>query len=67
ESLRAELAKQRDNCSKLKSERDAERKKSADLENQLKVLRDKQLPHALFKGCGCLFAPARNYDFRNVS
>ncbi|KAH7705245.1 hypothetical protein AAVH_27551 [Aphelenchoides avenae] len=81
ESLRAELAKQRDNCSKLKCERNAERKKSAnlenqldlerrksaDLENQLKQPRDKQLPHALFKGCGCLFAPTRNYDFRNVS
>lgn len=43
ENLRAELAKKLDNCGKLTSELDAERTKSADLEDQLKLLRDKGL------------------------
>lgn len=41
ESLRAELAKQLDNCVKMTFERDAERIKSAHFVNQLKQLRDK--------------------------
>ncbi|KAH7705244.1 hypothetical protein AAVH_27550 [Aphelenchoides avenae] len=81
ETLRAALMNQRDSCGKvtaeLKAERkrsadmenqlNAERKKNVDLENQLKLLRDKALPHAIFKECSCLFAPAHNFDFRNVS
>ncbi|KAH7706624.1 hypothetical protein AAVH_26153, partial [Aphelenchoides avenae] len=66
ESLRAELAKQLDNCVKMTFERDAERIKSAHFVNQLKQLRDKALPHAVFNGCSCLFAPAHNFDFRKV-
>ncbi|KAH7706623.1 hypothetical protein AAVH_26152 [Aphelenchoides avenae] len=81
ETLRAALTNERDNCGKVTAEREAERKKSADLENQLdserkksadlesqlKLLRDKALPHVIFKECACLFAPAHNFDFRNVS